>query len=146
MNDTRNDFLKTSYPKIHKSERKKYGISRLKGRLKTLTNKEILHDDIDFNSDILMKDCRVLFEFYEKKVLPTIDTLNKMQQFDLTFNYEDSLSPLGLQNTGGNILHNYLRLSDNALTLYKQQQVLDLLRLDNYIDNEDISLDERRKL
>ena len=90
-----------------------------------------------------MKDCRALFDFYKKNVLPTIDTFNKMQQFDLIFNDEDSLSPLGLQNTGGDILHNYLRLSDDALTSYKQKQALDLLRFDNYIDNGDLSPDER---
>lgn len=140
----RNHFLETSYPQTHKSERKKYGITKLGSRLRALMNKQILHDDFDFDSEVFMNDCRALFEFYGKKVLPTIDTLNKMQQFDLTFNDEDSLSPLGLQNTGGNILHNYLRLSDNALNSYKHKQVLDLLKLDNYIDNEDLSLDERR--
>ena len=140
----RNDFLKTSYPKTHESERKKYGITKLRGGLIALTNKQILHDDIDFNSEIFMKDCRTLFEFYGKKVLPTIDTLNEMQQFDLTFNYEDSLSPLGLQNTGGDILHNYLKLSDKALISYKHKQALELLRFDNYIDNGDLSPDERK--
>ena len=140
----RNDFLKASYPKTHESEREKYGIAKLENRLKALTNKSILHDDIDFNSDIFLADCRTLFDFYSDTVLKTVDTLNKMHQFKLFFNYEDSLSPLGLENTGGNILHDYLRLPDKALTLHKHQQALDLLRLDNYIDNEDLSPDERK--
>ena len=68
-----------------------------------------------------------------------------MQQFDLTFNYRDSLSPLGLDNTGGHILHNYLKISDNALTSYKHKQALTLLNLDNFIDNGDLSPDERKE-
>ena len=140
----RDHFLKASYPKRHESERKKYGVAKLSGRLKALTNKSILHDDIDFNSDIFLKDCHTLFDFYEKKVLKTIDTLNKMQQFDLTFNHEDSLSPLGLHNVGGDILHSYLRVSDHALTLHKRRQALEILRFDNYIDNGDLSPDDRK--
>ena len=139
----RNDFLKTSYPKTHKSERKKYAIAKLGGQLIALTNKLILHDDINFNRGVFIKDYRALFNFYEKKVLTTIDTLNKMHQFKLFFNYEDSLSPLGLDNTGGNILQDYLRLPDKALTLHKHQQALELLRFDNYIDNGDLSPDKR---
>ena len=80
----------------------------------------------------------------KKIVLKTIDTLNKMQQFDLTFNHEDALSPLGLDSTGRNILHNYLRPPDKALTLYKREQVLELLDLDNFIDNGDLFPDERK--
>ena len=139
----RSHFLKASYPS-DSSARKKYGIKKLPGSLKELINKNVLHDDVDFRDNIFLRDCRTLFDFYEKTVLRTIETLNKMQQFDLTFNYEDSLSPLGLHNTGGDILHNYLRLSDKALTSYKHKQVLDLLRVDNYIDNGDLSPDERR--
>ncbi|MYH79322.1 hypothetical protein F4009_10280 [Candidatus Poribacteria bacterium] len=140
----KNDFLKTSYPKTHKSERKKYGIKKLGGDLIKLTNKQILHDDIGFNKDVSVKDCQSLFDFYDDTVLKTIDTLNKMQRFDLTFNYRDSLSPLGLDNTGGHILHNYLKISDNALTSHKQKQALELLRFDNYIDKGELLPDERK--
>ena len=140
----KNDFLKTSYPKTHKSERKKYGITKLRGELIALTNKQILHDDIDFKSEIFLKDCRALFDFYDDTVLKTIDMLNGMHQFKLFFNHEDSLKILGLNNTGGSILHNYLRLPDGALTLHKHKQALDLLRFDNFIDNGDLSLDERK--
>ena len=141
----RDHFLKASYPQTHESESKKYGVAKLSGRLKALINKSILHDEFDFRSEIVLKDCRDLFNFYNNTVLKTINTLNKMQQFDLTFNHEDSLSPLGLHHTGGYILHNYLRLPDNALTSYKHEQALDLLRLDNYIDNGDLSPDERKR-
>ncbi|MDE0324175.1 MAG: hypothetical protein OXN27_09670 [Candidatus Poribacteria bacterium] len=137
-------FLKASYPKTHKFERKKYGIAKLGGRLKTLTNKRILHDDIDFKSEIFLKDCRTLSDFYDKKVLKTIDTLNKMHQFKLFFNHEDSLSTLGLHNTGGEIAQAYLRLGDNALTSYKRGQVLELLYFDNRIDSGDLTPDERK--
>lgn len=139
----RNDFLKTSYPKTHKSKRKKYGIAKLGGELIALTNKLILHDDINFNRGVFIKDCQTLFNFYEKKVLNTIDTLNKMHQFKLSFNYKDALSLLGSHNTGGSILHHYLRLPDKALTLHKHEQALELLRFDNYIDNDDLSPEER---
>lgn len=138
----RDHFLKACYPKTHESERKKYGIAKLSGRLKALTNKSILHDDIDFNSDIFLADCRILFDFYSDTVLKTVDILNKMHQFRLSFNYEDSLSPLGLDNTGRDILHNYLRIADDALISYKQKQALELLRFDNYIDKGDLSPDE----
>ena len=141
----RNDFLKTSYPNTYKSERKKHGIPKLGGQLIALTNKEILHDDIDFNKGIFLKDCHTLFNFYNKEVLETIDTLNKMHQFKLLFNYEDSLSPLGLENTGRHILHNFLKVSDNALTSYKDKQVLELLGLDNFIDNGDLPHDKRKE-
>ncbi len=140
----RNDFLKASYPKTHKSERKKYGITKLRGGLIALTNKQILHNDIDFRSEIFLKDCRVLFDFYDDTVLKAIGTLNRMHQFKLFFNHEDSLRILSLHNTGGDILHNYLRLPDNALTLHKREQELTLLDLDNYIDNGDLSPDERK--
>ena len=140
----RNHFLKAFYSKTHESERKKYGIAKLSGRLKALTNKSILHDDIDFNSDIFLADCRTLFDFYSDTVLKTVDILSKMHQFKLFFNYEDSLSPLGLYNTGRNILHNYLRIADDALISYKQKQALELLRFDNYIDKGDLSPDERK--
>ncbi|RKU08854.1 hypothetical protein C6503_22350 [Candidatus Poribacteria bacterium] len=139
----RNDFLKTSYPKTHKFERKKYGIAKLIGRLKILTNKSILHDDIDFNSNIFLGDCRTLFDFYDDTVLKTIDILNKMHRFKLFFNHEDSLRSLGLHNTGGEIALAYLRLGDEALTAYKQKQALELLRFDNYIDNGNLSPEER---
>ena len=141
----RNDFLKASYPKTHESKRKKYGITKLGGKLIALTNKQILHDDIGFNKGVFVKDYQSLFDFYDDTVLKTIDTLNKMQRFDLTFNYRHSLSPLGLGGTGRNILHNYLRLPDKALTSYKQTQALELLRFDNYIDNADLSPDERKE-
>ena len=141
----RNDFLKTSYPKTHKSKREKYGIKKLGGELIALTNKQILHDDIGFNRGVFVKDCKTLFDFYGKTVLKSINTLNKMHQFKLSFNYEDSLSPLGLGGTGRNILHNYLRLPDKALTSYKQTQALELLRFDNYIDNADLSPEERKE-
>ena len=140
----RNNLLKTSYPKTHESECKKYGIAKLKGRLKKLTNKNILHDDIDFNSAIFLGDCRTLFNFYDNTVLKTIDLLNKMHQFKLFFNHKDSLQVLGLDNTGRNILHNYLKVSDNALTSYKRKQALELLRFDNYIDKGDLSSDESK--
>ena len=139
----RNDFLKTSYPKTNESKRKKYGIAKLSGRLKALTNKSILHDDIDFNSDLFLADCRTLFDFYDDTVLKTIDILNKMHQFKLFFNHEDSLRSLGLHNTGGEIALAYLRLGDEALTTYKQKQALELLRFDNYIDNGNLSPEER---
>ena len=141
----RNDFLKTSYPNTYKSERKKYGISKLGGQLIALTNKEILHDDIGFNKGIFNKDCHTLFNFYNKEVLETIETLNKMHQFKLLFNYENSLNPLGLENTGGYILHNYLKVSDSALTSYKDKQALTLLGLDNFIDNGDLPPDKRKE-
>lgn len=137
----RSHFLKASYP-TEDSARKKYGIKKLAGPLKELINKNVLHDDFDFRDDIFLKDCQSLFRFYKDIVLQTIDTLNKMQQFDLTFNHEDSLSPLGLHNAGRNILHNYLRVSDHALTSYKHEQALELLRFDNYIDNGDLSPDD----
>ena len=140
----RNDFLKTAYPNTHEFERRKYGITKLKGRLKALTNKRILHDDIDFKSEIFLKDCRALFDFYDDTVLKTIDMLNRMHQFKLFFNHEDSLRILGLHNTGGEIAQTYLGLGDEALTAYKHKQVLDLLRFDNYIDNGDLSPDERK--
>ncbi len=140
----KNDFLKTSYPKTHESERKKYGITKLGGKLIALTNKQILHDDIGSNRGVFVEDCQTLFDFYGKKVLRSIDTINKMHQFKLSFNYEEALSPLGLYNTGRNILHNYLRIADDALTSYKQKQALELLRFDNYIDNGDLSPDERK--
>ena len=140
----RDHFLKAVYSKTYASERKKYGIAKLSGRLRALTNKNILHDDIDFKSDIFLADCRALFDFYSDTVLKTVDTLNKMHQFNLFFNYEDALSPSGLRNTGGNILHDYLRLPDKALTLHKHQLALELLCLDNYIDNEELSPDERK--
>lgn len=140
----RNDFLKTSYPKTHESERKKYGITKLGGELIALTNKQILHDEVGFNRGIFVKDFQTLFDFYGKKVLKTIDTLNTMHQFRLSFNHEDSLSPLGLDSTGRGILHDYLRLPDKALTLHKHKQALELLGFDNYIDNGDLSLDERK--
>ena len=140
----RNDFLKTSYPKTHESERKKYGITKLGGELIALTNKQILHDDIGFNREVFVKDCQTLFDFYDKKVLRSINTLNTMHQFKLSFNYKDALSPLGLDNIGGSILHDYLRLPDKALTLHKHKQALELLRFDNFIDNGDLSLDERK--
>ena len=140
----KNNFLKTSYPKTHESERKKYGIAKLRGRLKKLTNKNILHDDVDFNSPIFLKDYLTLFDFYDNTVLKTIDLLNKMHQFKLFFNHKDSLRVLGLDNTGRNILHNYLKISDNALTSYKRKQALEILRFDNYIDNGDLSPDEHK--
>ena len=141
----RNDFLKTSYPNTYKSERKKYAIAKLKGRLKVLTNKRVLHDNIDFNDDLFLRDCRTLSDFYDDTVLKTIDTLNKMHQFKLFFNYEDSLSTSSWHNTGEDIAQTYLRLGDQALTAYKHKQSLDLLALDNYIDNEDLSPDERKR-
>ena len=140
----RNDFLKNSCPKTHESERKKYGIKKLSGSLIALTNKSILHDDIDFKSEIFLKDCRTLFNFYDDTVLKTIDMLNRMHQFKLFFNYEDSLNILGLHNTGGEIAQAYLRLGDEALTAYKHKHALTLLNLDNYIDNGDLSPDERK--
>ena len=141
----RNDFLKTSCPKTHKSERKKYGIKKLSGSLIALTNKSILHDDINFNRDIFIKDCQSLFDFYNNTVLKAIDMLNTMHQFRLSFNHEDSLSPLGLDSTGRGILHDYLRLPDKALTLHKHKQALDLLGFDNFIDNGDLSPDEHKE-
>ena len=138
-------FLKASYPKTHKFERKKYAIAKLGGRLKALTNKKILHDDIDFKSEIFLKDCRTLSDFYDKKVLKTMDTLNKMHQLKLIFNHEDSLSTLDWHNTGGEIAQAYLRLGDNALTSYKRGQVLELLYFDNLIDSGDLPPDERKE-
>ena len=138
-------FLKASYPKTHESERKKYGIAKLKGRLKALTNKRVLHDDIGFNDDLFLKDCRTLFDFYDDTVLKTIDMLNKMHQFKLFFNHEDSLRILGLHNTGGEIAQSYLRLGDEALTAYKHRQVLELLYFDNLIDKGDLSPDEHKE-
>ena len=140
----RNDFLKTAYPKTHKSERKKYGITRLEGRLKALTNKRVLHDDIDFNDDLFLKDCITLFNFYDDTVLKTIDMLNGMHQFKLFFNHQDSLRTLGLHSTGGEIAQAYLRLGDEALTAYKHKQALELLGFDNFLDNGDLSPDERK--
>ena len=142
----RDHFLKTSYPETHESEHKKYGIAKLKGRLKALANKRILHDDIDFNDDLFLflKDCRTLFDFYDKKVLKTINRLNKMHQFKLFFNYENSLRTLGWYNTGGEITQAYLRLGDEALTSHKHKQVLELLRFDNLIDKGDLSPDKRK--
>ena len=137
-------FLKASYPDTHESESKKYGIKKLKGRLKKLINKRILHDDIDFKSEIFYKDCHTLFNFYEKKVLKTIETLNKMHQFKLIFNHEDSLMPLGLHSTGGEMAQVYLRWGDEALTSYKHKQALELLDFDNLIDKGDLSPDKRK--
>ena len=138
-------FLKASYPKTHKFERRKYAIAKLGGRLKALTNKRILHDDIDFKSEIFLKDCRTLSDFYDKKVLKTIDTLNEMHQFKLFFNHDDSLSTLGWHNTGGEIAQAYLRLGDKALTSYKRRQVLELLYFDKRIDSGNLSPDERKE-
>ena len=146
----RADFLKAFYHKSqeYESERKKYGIPKLAkqgGNLIKLTNTEILHDDIGFNKGIFLEDCKTLFQFYEKKVLGAINALNGMHQFNLHFNYEDSLNPLGLENTGRSILHDYLKVSDNALTSYKEKQALELLGLDNYIDKGNLPPDKRKE-
>ena len=58
----RNDFLKASYPRTHKSERKKYGITKLGGDLLALTNKQILHDDIGLMRRDFLKIARALFD------------------------------------------------------------------------------------
>lgn len=143
----REHFLKTFYtdPEEYESERKKYGIGKLDGHLIALINKEVLHDDIGFDKGIFIKDCKTLFKFYEKKVLKAINALNDMHQFKLHFNYEDSLNPLGLENTGRDILLSYLGIADNALTLYKQKKALELLGLDNIIDNEGLSPEKRKE-
>ena len=137
-------FLKASYPNTHESERKKYGIKKLKVTLKKLIDKSILHDDIGSNSEISIDDCKDLFEFYEEKVLKTIETLNKIHQFELLFNHENSLMPLGLHSTGGEMAQVYLRWGDEALTSYKHKQALELLDFDNLIDKGDLSPDKRK--
>ena len=103
------------YLEYYPEKRSKSGICSIDKRLSTIRNRYIAHDDTRFNLEALREGLAVLCDFYTKKVLKSINTLNQMQGLKIVFSY-DPRETLLLDK---GIAIPILKIIDNELELYK---------------------------
>ena len=76
------------YLKHYPEQKSKWGIGKIDKRLATLRNRYVAHNDTRFNPEVLQKGLAVLYDFYIKKVLKSINILNEMQGLKIVFAYD----------------------------------------------------------
>ena len=89
----------------------------------TIRNQYIAHDDTRFNPEVLQEGLAVLCDFYAKKVLKSINTLNEMQGLKIVFSYDPRET---LLDPG--IAMPILKIIDNELERYKHEANIPALK------------------
>ena len=113
-----NRYLEHYLAKKSKSE-----ICEIDSRLSEIRDRYIAHDDRRFNLEALREGLAVLCDFYAKKVLKSINTLNEMQGLKIVFSYDPRET---LLDPG--IAMPILKIIDNELERYKHEANIPALK------------------
>ena len=96
------------------AKKSKSEICEIDSRLSEIRDRYIAHDDRRFNLEALREGLAVLCDFYAKKVLKSINTLNEMQGLKIVFSYDPRET---LLDPG--IAMPILKIIDNELERYR---------------------------
>ena len=111
------------YLKHYPEQKSKWGIGKIDKHLATLRNRYVAHNDTRFNPEVLQKGLAVLYDFYIKKVLKSINILNEMQGLKIVFSYDPRET---LLDPG--IAMPILKIIDNELERYKHEANIPALK------------------
>ena len=103
------------YLEHYPAKKSKSEICEIDSRLSEIRDRYIAHDDRRFNLEALREGLAVLCDFYAKKVLKSINTLNEMQGLKIVFSYDPGKT---LLDKG--IARPILKIIDNELERYKE--------------------------
>ena len=104
------------YLKFYPEKKNISGISKIDTHLSAIRKQFTAHDDTQFNPEIIAKGINVIYDFYTKKLLKSLNTLNKMQGLKIVFSYDPRQTIL---DKGFAIP--ILKMIDNDLERYKQK-------------------------
>ena len=111
------------YLEHYPAKKSKSEICEIDSRLSEIRDRYIAHDDRRFNLEALREGLAVLCDFYAKKVLKSINTLNEMQGLKIVFSYDPRET---LLDPG--IAMPILKIIDNELERYKHEANIPALK------------------